>query len=375
MTNHGLLPFAAEALHEEEQERKRHREAAIYAAANTTRTWCDPKSHTEIVGIDFGAGKMHCHSLLSGRDIASVALKDVADTLASFGVGALVVGEPAHLAVPQTEKSLAQPFTAEGLLKIYDACERSGVTLRLFPHAHSRKARVWAARNAEPGFVDEEKTSDLNDARAIAYFVAHNNGVSLGAPPRSFRVVTYRLYGQLVRRRSNRVLMAAKTFGYDGEVFSSVAGMARDLAGAFEWTPNFVTHKVAFSIASLVIGESGGAAHRFTYRNKSPGASAWMNYIAGFSDRHHRGGVARANMMRDRFRPFFSKYAEMNGESIKVGNRYVGFGELTPRQDQLRREAWKAVRMQVRAAYRAAVAMSADLPGCELLDEEPSHGR
>jgi hypothetical protein len=311
---------------------------------------------------------MHCHSLKAGRDIENVPIAKAAETLASFGSGALLIAEAAHLAVPQTEKSLAQPFTADELLRTYDELKSAGVTLRLFPQAHGRKARTWVAINA-PGFVEQEKTSDINDARALAYFVAHNNGVALSKPPRSFDIHAYNIYGQMVRERSNRVLRAAKTYGYQGEVAPYIARLAFRLLELSPANHAFVTHKVAFSIASLVVGELGDELVRFTYKMNVPGADSWMKRVLMFSSRHHKGGVARANMARDRFRPFFAEYAQARGECVKKTKHvYTPFGELTPLQDQIRREAWKLARCQVKAAYMAAVKMVRDLPCLELLD-------
>lgn len=367
----GFLPFFADELIREKNELERSRIQAIAAAVNTARPWGDPKSYAEIVGVDFGSGRMHCHALKAGVDIPDVRLADATDRIVSFGRGALVVGESAHLAVPQTAKSLAQPFKEAELLRMYAACKAAGVDLWIFPHAHTTKARVWASRHAPEGFVDPEKTSDMNDARAIAYFVAHNNGISISKPRKSFDHDPFREYGCLVRSRSNRVLSAVKTYGYDGEVFPYLASVAASVTSAAHGTPLFVNHKVAFSIVSLVIGDSRGEAYRFSYRGATPGADRWMRSVAMFSPCHHRGGIARANMMRDRFRPFFAEYADIHGENVKKsGSSYIGFGEHTPHQDQLRRDAWRLARRQVRAAYRLVVDISSHLPPLELLVEE-----
>lgn len=359
-----LLPELANAAAEEVRERR-----AINASEyDTARPWCSPGDHVEIAGADFGGGSMHCHLLRAGRDIVGVPLERVRETLLSLPPGTLVVSERAHLATPQTDRSLAQPFTAEQLIGLYDACAAAGVTIRLFPQSHSRKAREWAAANAGPDFVDGGKTSDINDARALAFYVANCNCVALSKPPACFSRSPARDYGALVRAEANIVLRAVKVRGYDGQVFPELAHMAHRLYGHVSQDCAFVTPKVAFSILALVAGVVDGETVRFTYKGNAPGRNLWLKRVVMSSSLHHRGGVARANMFRDRFRPYLAQFASARGVTAKEGMRYVPFGSYTRVQEMTRREAWRDVRRQLRDAYSVAAGISAALPPCEILD-------
>lgn len=361
----------------EEQRADDRREAEarreLYSKMNegqvaVARPWLDPRRFGEVVGADFGAGRMHFFKLYGNED-GSVPLRLVAETLESFGNGTLVVVERAHMATPQTQASLAQPFTSEQLLDIYRRCELAGVTLKLFPHHHTRKARDWAARNCGD-LVEFGKSSDKNDARGLACYVRWNNGIALCNPPASFAKCRKREYGRAVRKQSNIVLNAARARGYGGQVFPSVARLAKGIANSFATEHSFIDYKVAFSIASLVASEIDDEPVRFAYNGVAPGADFFLKKVMLFSSVHHRGGVSRSNLFWHRFRPFLATLARSLGESTKDGNRYVKFSDFRPSQDHVRREAWKAIRREVRDAYRLAVTLSADLPPHEVVETE-----
>ena len=370
--------FIKEAIEDERQQADKRRQllASINdVGINVDQTWLDPRVFSEIVGADFGAGKMHFHKLYACQD-GCVPLQLVADTLESFGAATLVVVERAHFATAQTEQSLAHPFTADQLLDIYQRCLSAGVTLKLFPHHHTRKARDWSARHCSE-LVELGKSSDLNDARGLAYYVRWNNGVALGNPPSRFSQSRQRDYGKAVRKQSNRVLNAARSRGYSGEVFQCVANLAAGIAERCENETSFIDYKVAYSLASFVVTEIDGQPVRFTYNGRTAGADFFLKKVMLFSSVHHRGGVGRSNLFWHRFRPFLARFAQSLGESTKSGKKYVKFSEFSPSQDFVRRKAWKSVRHEVRAAYRVAVELSGDLEPFELLEQsmELAYGR
>jgi hypothetical protein len=361
---------------EEERAEKRREDAARrqrYEEMNSgviavDRPWLDPRLFDEIVGADFGTGRMHFYKLYANQE-GCVPLHLVAKTLESFGSGTVVVVERAHMATPQTQASLAQPFTADQLLDIYQRCALSGVTLKLFPHHHTRKARDWAARNFSD-LVEFGKSSDINDAKGLAYYVRWNNGIALCNPPASFATCRRREYGRAVRKQSNIVLNAARARGYNGEVFPSVARLANGIASHFTTDHSFIDYKVAFSIASLVATEIDDEPVRFAYHGAAPGADFFLKKVMLFSSVHHRGGVSRSNLFWHRFRPFLARFARSLGESTKDCKRYIKFSDFRPSQEHVRRQAWKFVRSEVRVAYRLAVKLSDGLPAHEILDAE-----
>lgn len=341
------------------------------------RTWCDPNNHVEIVGGDVGHGYVFLHSLRAGHDYEKFPVAAMESHVRALSPGTLFVIERAHMAIPQTPKSLAQPWTADELQGIYAACRDSQVTLRLFPHQHTSKARQWVAIHCPPGFVDSEKTTDMNDARALAYWVANNNGQALAVPLASFAPHSARTYGMLVARASNIVLNAARARGYEGQVFPYVASVAQSLLIITTTGVTYINNESsAFSVAALVCGELYGEPVRFVYKGKTPGFRFWIKNVLKFSPCHQQGSVARSNLAFHRFRAFLAEYGRSVDVIMKTGAKVVPFSQHTPQQDAVRRSAWREARKQVRSAYHAAVLHSQDFRPYEILEfQERPYGR
>lgn len=335
------------------------------------KSWCNPAEYFEIVGADFGKGSMHwykLHAEESGKCSIDLAI----DFILSLEPRTLFVCERAHLATPQTNKSLAQPFTEEQLLSLYRLAQQRGVAIKLFPHAHTRKAREWVTENAPKQFIDDGKKSDENDAKALAYYVRHCNQISLGNPPASFQPTDLCRYVMEVRRRSNIALNAARVRGYNGEVFKPIAEVAVDLLltqthAERESGINFVNEVVAFSISSLAVTELNGVGVRYTYKGKPLGANRWLNRVLGSSSTHHRGGVARSNIYWHRFRNYLVKYGERNGCCFKSQSfrRHATFNR---QEHQVKSECMAKCRAELKAAYAFCLKRTADWPAFEVLD-------
>lgn len=354
------------------------RESRKLAAAQrggVARPWGDPSEFEEIIGVDFGGGAMFAHELLSGRDIGPMKAAAAMEYICSRPRKTLVVSEDAHLAVPQQEHSLAQPFTEAELLEIGARCQAAGVTLLLFPAAHSYKARAWAAENCpDKEFVGAEKTTDANDARALAFYVRHRNGVSLRKPVVSFGWTRRRMYGRAVAKASNVVLAAERNTQYDGSRFAHVAEMSHRLLSTPAGRGSAISIVASFSIVSKVMYELESRPVRFVFNGRTPGRDMWMKEVARNSPSHRKAGIARSNMNRHVFRAFLVRFAADRGVAVKEGNSLVSFGRMTDEQDQVVREAWREFRRQTREAYSAVVAMSAGFPPFEVVDD-PRFGR
>jgi len=346
----------------------RARRQQLYGDGKTvSQTWCDPDHYGQIIGADCGCGMVHFFNLnteIGGK----CRMQDFLQLAPQLGRGSLLVMEKAHLATPQTSKSLAQPYTAEQLLQLYHDCEQGGVTIKLFPHAHTRKARDWVAANMPETGVQKGKGTDENDAKGLAYYVKNNNGVSLLNPPLHFGMCEARAYGCSVVKRSNDVLNVMRRYGYEREEFVQWFDFAWDLTKYAEQRFDFVEQKVAFSIASLIVTEQEGELMAFAFRGKMPGVNFWMKKVLQFSPCHQQAGIARSNICWHRFRPYLITYADKRHNiKLKPGNKYKHFSDYTDAEDAVRRMCWHDIRRQVKAFYRAAVEKAKQFKRFEIL--------
>lgn len=314
------------------------------------REWCSPSAYVDVVGVDFGKGEMHLYWCSTGRK-KKVRTAFALHTLLEIAPGTLLIGEWAHLAVPRTKKSLAQPFSADDLLRLFSSLRSRGVTLKLFPHAHSgTRAMAWA-QHSVPELWGAKK-SDANDAMAIALYVKNCNGVSLANPPQSFVTCARREYGRAVVQRANIVLNAERNGNYRGDTFRHVIG----LGIAIRKKIYSRLGKIACcSIAALIATEVDGKPCMYVRDGSVPGASLWLRHVARMTPWHHRAGICRSNLMRHAWRPFFKKYAARRNVSVGQKSKYVPFGHHDDAQRAMRAEAMRAFRHAVRDAYRAGI--------------------
>lgn len=316
----------------------------------TSRSWVDPCAFVDVVGIDFGSGDMHLYSSATGRAWKVPAPSAIAEIL-SLQRGTLVCGESAHLATPRTRKSLAQPFTADNLLALYSDAKDAGITIKLFPHYHSgTRARPWVAANF-PDVHSAEKT-DAADAMCIARYVLACNGISLADPPKSFSRDPKRDYGRAVREYSSIALNAERTTKYQGMFFPHVIDLGDEI---FRRCGRRIARTACYSIASLIATEVDGLPVKFVRHCRPPGVELWWRHVARMTPFHHKGGLARSNLMRHAFRPFLRKFGKRQGVSMGSGAKTLPFGDHDAVQAMTRTSAMKSFRDTVKACYRLGV--------------------
>lgn len=316
--------------------------AAIPSRVSTARTWCDPAKFDEVVGIDFGSNRVHYYMSRSRRN-GKMPFKHLLGWLLRLPPNTLVVCESAHLGVPQTERSLAQPFSSDQLLQLYADLDRRGVTLKLAPHAHTgNRMRPWVSNNF-PGLMKTAEKTDAADALSIALYVDRRNDISLASPYRSFARDQKRNYGRIVTELSNRLLNAERTDDYCGDFYPLVMQLARKV----KRRGGFPGLKFVVTVASTLFGEKHGRLVLFTYRGRVPGRWFWMRHVLRMSSWHHRGGTARSNLMRHTFRPFLQRHAKSMSVTVKSGNSYKKFADYDDRQNAVRCSAMKSFRQMI----------------------------
>jgi hypothetical protein len=343
--------------------------------ARVERCWCDPGEFQQIIGVDCGGGKAHYYNLLTdvyeSRNVKTFLR--VAPSFGSNGSKTLLVAEQAHFAIPQTTKSLAQPYTQEELLNLYAECQANGVTVKLFPHAHTRKARDWVAANIPESRVQKGKSSDENDARGIAYFVKHNNSVSLMNPPTSFERTDRARYVAGVICKSNEVLNIMRRHDYERQKLKAFWDFAFEFSNNCKLTADldFIDRKIAFSLASLVITEECDELYRFTYKGRVPGVNFWRKKVLKFSPFHQGAGVARSNINWHGFRHYIVGAGEKKGFSLKIGtNKYKQFCDYTSKENEFKTQCWEQVRRQVNHCYSQLVQSSAGFKSYAILQDK-----
>lgn len=345
------------------------------ADCNVSRSWGDPHSFVDVVGVDFGAGRVHLYSTAECRSW-SVDSSSARDEILGLRSGSLVVGEWAHLATPRTSKSLAQPFSASELLDMYASASSCGITIKLFPHYHSgTRARDWAA-NRFPGFQSSNKT-DAADAMSLALYVMHKNGVSLADPPSSFSRDPRRDYGKAVREYSLIALNAERTSGYRGRHMPSVIELGYEI---WRRRGKSIGKNACYSVASMIVTEVGGLPMMFVRNGRAPGVETWWRYVARMTPFHHKAGIARSNLMKHAFRPFLRKFGDRNGVSMGTNRKMVAFGHHDDLQASIRTKAIREFRDTLKDCYREGVKI-ATLRGLHGIDpvatpwSEATHGR
>lgn len=306
---------------------------------STARSWCDPSQYGEVIGLDFGGNVAHYYMVRSGKN-GQMPFKQLLSWLLRLPCNTLVVCESAHLGVPQTELSLAQPFTAEELLKLYADLRARGITLKLAPHAHTgKRMRLWVAHHYPELMRDADK-SDAADAMALAVYVDRCNEISLANPYKSFSRSARRQFGRKVTELSNAILNAERTDDYHGEFFPQIMKLARKVRRL----DSFPSLKFVVTVASTLLYEQSDGLVVLQHRGQAPGRWFWMRDVLRMSPWHHRGGTARSNLMWHTFRPFLQKKAKRSGVNVKVGNKYKKFAFCDARQKAARTLAMRLFR-------------------------------
>lgn len=313
--------------------------STLPSLTTAARSWCDPSKYDEVVGLDFGGNVAHYYMARSGKK-GHMPFKELLAWLLRLPCNTLVVCESAHLGVPQTDLSLAQPFDAKQLLKLYADLRRGGITLKLAPHAHTgKRMRLWVAHHYPELMQDAEK-SDAADAMTLAIYVDRCNEISLANPYKTFRRSARRKFGRKVTKLSNAVLNAERTDGYRGSFYPLIVELSRKV----RQRGSFPTLKFVVTVASTLFSEHDGRLCVLTHRGHIPGRWFWMRDVLRMSPWHHRGGTARSNLMWHTFRPYLQKRAKRSGVNVKAGNKYRKFAHHDSRQKTARTLAMRSFR-------------------------------
>ena len=280
---------------------------------------------------DWGGGYWYIHdgendTKLNKAEFASMQWIDA---------GSYLVVEYAHIQVPQTQKSLAQVYTAAELVDIYDAASNAGVVCLWFPQHLTFRARAVA------GLPKVKKLGeDALDARALHHFV-RSEPVVMHKPRYDMGVSDWRQAIYTFKSETNIILNWARTqtdetgqkkyvtqsdeyFRFAGKddhcrqllKHANIAAFGtykkRSLQVAYETHDRGVRQTVAsmgicqlYTAAALVVDPAGHERQRED-TDAMPGVNWLVRNIIGTSPFHYRGGIARSNFYHHGMRNFLS---------------------------------------------------------------------
>lgn len=355
---------------------------AMLSHTSTAKTWCNPSLFDEVVGLDFGCNVAYYYTARSSRR-GSMPFNELRAWLLRLPSNTLVVCESAHLGVPQTELSLAQPFTADELLTLYAGLQSNGVTLRLAPHAHTgRRMRLWVSHHCQE-MLGTSKKSDEADAMTLALYVDRCNQIALAKPYKTFAMSARRTFGRKVTKLSSTLLNVERRNNYSGVFYPLTTELARKVrarAGFLGGLAETSKFKFVLAVASTLVSERDGRLLVLTHRGHHPGRWFWLQDVLRMSAWHHRGGTARSNLMWHIFRPYLQNTAKRNGSSVKNDdNGYTPFALYDDRQQAVLQLAKNKFRQKLLLCRDACIeqAKSMGAGKLELTDvmTEASHGR
>ena len=244
---------------------------------------------------------------------------DVLNLPAVLPEGSLVICEAAHLGVPRTKMSKAQPFTAVYLLELYERFRNKNITLKLFPHQSTPNACTYS----------KLPKSDLTDPKSI-YLYCRDHNVSMKNPPSSFdldqkREASYEYkkdtdsFINVARREENKY----RTDDCAKWIISNLSKIASRLSpetqAVFKLTEKsrylrdtkdggkkgeFKIGEVKlgsiYTIICTILNDNGEIRVR-KETGAMPGWAYVWRYVLRMSPFHFKGGVGRSNLMYHHF--------------------------------------------------------------------------
>jgi len=263
-----------------------------------------------IVVVDFGGKEW---TSFDGQSVQCLSTDDFLRLDQWCKKGTMLIVEHAHLGCPRTNKSLAQVYTAPELQDFYRYALSLDIEVRLFPQSQTPKARAFAGIKVK---------DDVNDAQGIFVYVLSNPSVldSLKHPPRSFEPEHWREAGWVFKDDTNVILNVARRFNYktEGDKITSfvidnlerlaaiVPDDAKEIFGLLHRKKDGSFYALdsqqgpslskLYTLAALLLNEEGNLRLR-PDTGRSPGIGWLMRTQIATTPFHHRGGIARSNIM------------------------------------------------------------------------------
>lgn len=324
----------------------------------------------KLIVLDCGKNESTIYDGTRCKSLSHSEVKNLPNTLES---GTTVVCEVAHLAVPRTMKSLAQPFTASELQTLYQDFRDNNIELRFFPQKSTPRAQNYS--NLEK--------SDETDPIAIYNLLKDFRQISLMKPRNNFDIDHLRQEGWGMKAYMNTLLNFARRYEYKHKddknsqwiknnlenICARLSDEAKSCFGlgdesrykrkdskrqinAGDMNINKVNLNQIYAVLSTLQGkivENGEAISIIDEpikRNSTQNLAGWnfaRTHLLCMSPNHMRGGVARSNLYYHGARNWIIARAKEDGAFLKGKNR----GQF----DQLEDETF----LKYRRIYRKAI--------------------
>ena len=155
----------------------------------------------KLITIDCGQNSA---TIYDGETVKTISHKEILSLPDKYD-NCMIVGEDAHFGVPRSEKSLAQPFTKNQLVKFYNDCSSKNIKLRFFPQQSTRRAQLYAGL----------EKSDENDPKSI-YKLIKDFPVQLKKPKDLNKGIPHvRQEGWEAKDYTNKILNIARRLSYE----------------------------------------------------------------------------------------------------------------------------------------------------------------
>lgn len=311
----------------------------------------------KLIVLDCGKNESTIYDGTRCKSLSHSEVKNLPSTLES---GTTVVCEVAHLAVPRTMKSLAQPFTASELQTLYQDFRDNNIELRFFPQKSTPRAQNYS--NLEK--------SDETDPIAIYNLLKDFRQISLMKPRDNFDVDSLRQEGWSMKAYMNTLLNFARRYEYKHKddknsqwiknnlenICARLSDEAKSCFGlgdesrykrkdtkreinAGDMNINKVNLNQIYAVLSTLQGkivengESISIIDEPIKRNSTQKLAGWdfaRRHLLCMSPNHMRGGVARSNLYYHGARNWIIARAKEEGLLLKGKNR----GKFEQLEDQ-----------------------------------------
>lgn len=307
--------------------------------------------------LDCGKNESTMYDGKTCKPLSHAQVLNLPHTLES---GTTVVCEAAHLATPRTMKSLAQPFTASELQKLYQGFRDNNIELRFFPQKSTPRAQKYS--NLEK--------SDETDPIAIYNLLQDFRQISLMKPRNNFNVNPVRQEGWDMKAYMNILLNFARRYEYKHEddknsqwirdniekICTQLSDQSKSCFGlgddsrykrknsklgvqAGDMNFNNVNLNQVYAVLATLQGqiiENGEMVcivDQPIIRNSTQKLVGWdfaRRHLLCMSPNHMRGGVARSNLYYHGARNWIIARAKEEGVMLKGKNR----GEFSTLEDE-----------------------------------------